>query len=67
VSISHGITEYLKHTKIIMRHYHHEEFKFNTDMMKVTTVFRLKVSDMVGKRRNNIHPEEKPKIHVSLE
>ena len=34
---------------------------------KATTVFRLKVLDMIGKRRNNIHPEEKTKKHVTLE
>lgn len=71
--IGHGTIEFVdaenkfKALKIIMRHYHHEEFKFDLDMMKITTVFRLKVSDLVGKRRNNIHPEEKTKIPVSLE
>lgn len=71
--IGHGTIEFVddehkfEALKIIMRHYHHEEFKFNTDMMKATTVFRLKVLDIVGKRRNNIHPDEKTKIHVSLE
>ncbi len=71
--IGHGTVEFvedeekLQALQTIMRHYHHEEFKFNTDMMKVTTVFRLKVLDMVGKRRNNIHPNEKTKIHVSME
>ncbi len=29
--------------------------KFNTDMMRVTTVLKMTVIDMVGKRRNNIH------------
>ena len=71
--IGHGTIEFIddenkfEALKVIMRHYHHEEFKFNTDMMKATTVFRLKVLDMTGKRRDNIHPEEKTKIHVSLE
>lgn len=41
--------------KIIMRQYHAEDFKFNTDMMKVTTVMKMTVMDMTGKRRNNIH------------
>ena len=41
--------------KILMRQYHAEDFKFNTDMMKVTTVLKLTVSEMTGKRRNNIH------------
>mgnify|MGYP003178717999 CR=1 FL=1 len=70
--IGHGIIEFVEDKnkldalKIIMRHYHHEDFKFNTDMMKVTTIFRLKVWDMTGKRRNNVHPQEKTKIHVSF-
>ena len=38
-----------------MAQYHEEDFKFNTDMMKVTAVFKLVVSDMTGKRRNNVH------------
>ena len=38
-----------------MRQYHAEDFKFNTDMMRVTTVLKMTVIDMVGKRRNNIH------------
>lgn len=41
--------------KILMRQYHAEDFAFNTDMMKVTTVMKMTVTDMVGKRRNNIH------------
>lgn len=41
--------------KILMGQCHAEDFVFNKDMMKVTKVFRLKVTDMVGKRRNNIH------------
>lgn len=41
--------------KILMRQYHAEDFKFNTDMIKVTTVLKMTVIDMVGKRRNNIH------------
>lgn len=41
--------------KILMRHYHAEDFPFNTDMIKVTTVLKLTVADMTGKRRNNIH------------
>lgn len=60
--IGHGIMEFLKEEqkfdalKILMRQYHEEDFKFNTNMMKVTSVFRLKVLDMTGKRRNNVHP-----------
>ncbi len=41
--------------KILMRQYHAEDFKFNTDMITVTTVLKMTVIDMVGKRRNNIH------------
>lgn len=60
--IGHGTMELLKEEqkldalKILMRQYHEEDFKFNTDMMKVTSVFRLKVLDMTGKRRNDVHP-----------
>lgn len=60
--IGHGIMEFLKEEqkfdalKILMRQYHEEDFKINTNMMKVTSVFRLKVLDMTGKRRNNVHP-----------
>ena len=65
--IGHGELEFVDEDdkyealKILMKHYHHEDFQFNTNMMKATTVFRLKVLDMIGKRRNNIHPEEKTK------
>lgn len=71
--IGHGTVEFVKEEdkfealKKLMRHYHSEDFVFNTDMMKVTTVFRVKVSDMTGKRRNNIHPEEKTKTHITME
>lgn len=41
--------------KILMRQYHAEDFQFNTDMMKVTTVLKMTVTDMTAKRRNNIH------------
>lgn len=71
--IGHGNIEFvddedkLEALKIIMRHYHSEEFKFNTNMMKATTVLRLKVLDMTGKRRKNIHPNENKKRHITLE
>lgn len=52
--------------KILMRQYHSEDFEFNTDMIKATMVLRLKVSDMIGKRRNNVHPEEKKKKYITL-
>lgn len=60
--LGHGVMEFVKEEdkfaalKILMRQYHEEDFKFNTDIMKITSVFRLKVIDMTGKRRNNIHP-----------
>jgi Predicted flavin-nucleotide-binding protein len=59
--IGHGTMEFvsnedkLKSLKILMRQYHAEDFQFNEKMANVTTVLRLKVSDMIGKRRNNIH------------
>jgi len=59
--MGHGVMEVvpedekLNGLKILMRQYHAEDFKFNTAMSKVTTVLRLRVTDMTGKRRNNIH------------
>lgn len=59
--IGHGIMEIvpdedkLKALKILMRQYHPEDFRFNTDAIRVTTVLKMKVLDMTGKRRNNIH------------
>ena len=37
--------------KILMTHYHREEFPFNPKMLSQTEVFRLIVSEMTGKRR----------------
>lgn len=59
--IGHGTIEIVadedkyESLKILMRQYHAEDFKFNTDMMKVTAVLKMTVTDMLGKRRNNIH------------
>lgn len=59
--IGHGTIETVKDEdkyealKILMRQYHAEDFQFNTDMIKVTTVLKMTVTDMTGKRRNNIH------------
>ncbi len=59
--IGHGTIEFVpdedkyRALKILMRQYHAEDFKFNTDMIGVTTVLKMTVTDMVGKRRNNIH------------
>lgn len=60
--IGHGTMEFLNEDqkfealKILMKQYHEDDFKFNTDMMKVTSVFKLTVIDMVGKKRDNVHP-----------
>lgn len=57
--IGHGIIEMVpdedkyEALKILMRQYHREDFKFNTDMMRVTAVLKMTVLDMAGKRRNN--------------
>ena len=70
--IGHGEIEFVDDNhkyealKIMMRHYHNEDFCFNKDMMKVTAVYRLKVNDMVGKRRNNIHEEERSRRYIHL-
>ena len=40
--------------KILMRHYHAEDFRFNTDMIGVTTVLKMTVHDMAGKRCDNL-------------
>ncbi len=53
--------------KILMRQYHSEDFEFNTKMMKATTVLKLRVLDVTGKRRNNVHPEEKKKTIIKME
>ena len=59
--IGHGTIEFVPNEdkyralNILMRQYHAEDFKFNTDMIPVTTVLKMTVKDMVGKRRNNIH------------
>lgn len=52
--------------KMLMRHYHSEDFKFNEKMIPATTVLRLTVLDLTGKRRNNDHPEEKKKKILAL-
>lgn len=41
--------------KILMRQYHAEDFQFNVDPVKVTTVLKMTVTEMTGKRRNNVH------------
>ena len=44
---------------IIMRHYHAEDFPYSEKPIPVTTVWRLKVESMTGKRRVDSHPEER--------
>lgn len=59
--VGHGIIEFVEEEKkyealkILMCQYHAEDFQFNKDMIKVTTVLKMKVLDMTGKHRNNIH------------
>ena len=73
--IGHGTIEFVDDEykydalKILMRHYHSEAFPFNTDLMKATTVFCLKVQDMVGKRRDNWHHrrEDKDGCFIGIE
>ena len=43
---------------ILMRHYHAEEFAYNPRTVPATTVLRLRVEQMTGKRRDNMHPGE---------
>ncbi len=55
--IGHGIIEFVpeeeKFTalKILMKHYRSEDFPFNTAVIPRTEVFRLRVLEMTGKRR----------------
>lgn len=49
----------LKGLKIIMNQYHEIDFPFNEKVVPATTVYRLKVEHMTGKRRMNNHLEEK--------
>ena len=71
--IGHGIIEFVPEEekfaalKILMRQYHEEDFAFNPKMVPVTEVFKLVVSDMTGKRRENKHPEEKSARIITME
>ena len=51
------VPEEEKHSalKILMRHYHAEDFAFNTAPIKVTTVLKMTVTDLTAKRRDNTH------------
>ena len=59
--IGHGLIEFVEDEKkyealkVLMRQYHAEDFLFNIDMIKVTTVLKMKVLDITGKHLNNIH------------
>lgn len=59
--IGHGLIEFVEDEKkyealkVLMRQYHAEDFLFNIDMIKMTTVLKMKVLDITGKHRNNIH------------
>lgn len=52
--VGHGIIEFVEEEKkyealkILMRQYHAEDFQFNKDMIKVTTVLKMKVLDITG-------------------
>ena len=54
--IGYGEVEFLSEEekmhglKVLMRHYHEEDFKFNTKMIGATKVFRIKVLSMTGKK-----------------
>ena len=37
--------------RILMSHYHHDKFPINENVIPMTTVFRLSVDSMTGKRR----------------
>lgn len=39
--------------KILMRHYHAEDFQFDPTPIKATTVLKMTVSDLTAKRRNS--------------
>lgn len=62
--IGHGVIEVLsdverdRSLKILMRHYHEDDFPYNPKTVPATTVYRLKVPDMTGKFRDNEHPGE---------
>lgn len=55
ISDFNEIIEIIKQCDVCRIALNDEDFKFNTDMMEVATVLKMAVTDMVGKRRNNIH------------
>lgn len=62
--VGRGIVEILPEDEkkrgldILMRHYHAEDFPYSEKLIPVTTVWRLKVENMTGKHRDNVHPGE---------
>ena len=56
--IGQGIIEFvaeedkLQALKVLMRQYRSEDFQFDTRMLKVTTVLKMKVIHMTGKRKS---------------
>ena len=45
--------------KTLMKHYHDETFPFKESMVDHTCVFKIVVSELTAKRRDNIKPNEK--------
>ena len=70
--IGHGIIEPVEEEKkyealkILMKHYHIEDFDFNTAPIPKTAVSKLTVLDMSAKRRRNTHTKEKRRENISL-
>lgn len=62
--IGHGLIEVVPDDEkiagleVLMRRYHAEDFPWSTKLVPATCVYRLKVLDMTGKFRDNIHPGE---------
>lgn len=50
-----GEEEKLGALRILMNHYRHDEFPINEKILPMTTVFRLDVIEMTGKRRMKRH------------
>lgn len=46
-----GEEEKMNALRILMKHYHHENFPINEKIFPITTVFSLTVSEITGKRR----------------
>ncbi len=62
--IGHGTIEVVRDEekvdglRILMRQYHEDDFPINERLLPATTVLKLTVLDMTGKRRDNVHPGE---------